>query len=109
MEMAATGLPMIVSNLPGVNEMVVPGVTGERFEPGNSAALADAVVGYIDDPEKRARHARGARERMVSTMTTQHLIDRLTNICLGAWRGELDGTKPLPQLFRTPPRPEPAT
>jgi len=109
MEMAATGLPMIVSNLPGVNEMVVPGVTGERFEPGNPVALADAVVGYIDDPEKRARHARGARDRMVNTMTTQHLIDRLTNICLGAWRGQLDGTKPLPQLFKSPPRPEPAT
>jgi len=42
-------------------------------------------------------------------MTTQHLIDRLTNICLGAWRGQLDGTKPLPQLFKSPPRPEPAT
>lgn len=96
MEMVATGLPMLVSDLPGVNELVIPDVTGRHFQAGDAIALANAIEAYLDAPELRAEHSHAARARMVNGMTTNHLIDRLTNITHGAWYGQLDGTKPLP-------------
>jgi glycosyltransferase involved in cell wall biosynthesis len=104
MEMVATGLPMLVSDLPGVNEMVIPDVTGRRFRPGDAVALANAIEAYLDDPELRAQHSRAARERMVNGMTTKHLVDRLTIITLGAWYNQLDGTKPLPNGLAQAPQ-----
>lgn len=39
----AAGIPVIASDTGGLSELVLPGITGYRFSPGNSASLADAL------------------------------------------------------------------
>lgn len=103
LEMAASGLPVIVSDIPGLNEVVVPGVTGELFPPGNAAALADAIERYLMQPALRTQHSVSARARIVGSLTTRHVIERLTRIVLGAHARTLDGRKPLYDDFTRGP------
>ncbi len=43
LEMALSGLPLLVSNLPGLNETIKDNFTGFLFEPGNHIDLADKI------------------------------------------------------------------
>jgi len=64
-EMAASGLPLVVSRLQGLVEVIEPGVTGEFIEPGRDDQLAERIIDLIDAPEKRAAMGRSARARAV--------------------------------------------
>lgn len=46
----AAGRPLAAARVGGLAEIVEPGVTGELFEPGDSAGLADAVVRILSRP-----------------------------------------------------------
>jgi glycosyltransferase involved in cell wall biosynthesis len=53
MEASARGLPVVASNVPGLRESVRDGVTGLLVPHGDEAALADALVGLLENPEQR--------------------------------------------------------
>ena len=67
-EAAACGLPAVAVDAPGCDEVVRDGDTGILTK-GNSAALAEAVIGLLLDPERRRAMARRARE------VAEHLFD----------------------------------
>ncbi|MBI5886219.1 MAG: glycosyltransferase family 4 protein [Deltaproteobacteria bacterium] len=46
------GCPVIVSDLPGMTEVVKDGENGYVFPDGDHAAMADAMKGVIDNPER---------------------------------------------------------
>jgi glycosyltransferase involved in cell wall biosynthesis len=54
MEAAATGLPMIASDVGGVRDIVENGVSGWLLPPGDPSALAEAILDALDHPDKRA-------------------------------------------------------
>ena len=56
LEAAATGLPLIGTDMPGVREAIKNGVNGILITPQDSQALADAVEELADDPEKSERY-----------------------------------------------------
>jgi glycosyltransferase involved in cell wall biosynthesis len=59
LEAAATGLPLIGTDMPGVREAINTknnGVNGILIRPQDSQALADAVEELADDPEKSERY-----------------------------------------------------
>jgi colanic acid/amylovoran biosynthesis glycosyltransferase len=64
MEAMAAGLPIISTPIAGVPEMVQPGVTGELVPDRAPAALADAIVKLLADPD--AAREMGARGRAVA-------------------------------------------
>lgn len=79
-ELSASGVPLIVSDLPGLREAVEPDETGLRVPPGDTPALAQAIGGLLDDPERRARYSRTARELVVRTRSVaaqSHAIARI--------------------------------
>ena len=43
LESYAVGTPVLASDLGNVGNIVIPGVTGFRFEPGNSESLKEAI------------------------------------------------------------------
>ncbi|HUR29367.1 MAG TPA: glycosyltransferase, partial [Planctomycetota bacterium] len=47
LEARAAGIPVIASDVPGLAEIVEPGVHGALFEPGNARALADLLRAVI--------------------------------------------------------------
>jgi len=63
-EAMASGLPVVVANVPGVNEII----RGEQdggilVQPGNTAALSEALRRLIRDPELRTALGNRARSR----------------------------------------------
>ncbi len=62
-EMASTGLPVVASRLQGLKEAVLDQETGVLFETGNAGALADAIAGLLDRPDKAAEFGRAGRAR----------------------------------------------
>jgi len=62
-EAAACGVPAITVSGPGCDEVVRDGETGVLTKP-DSASLAEAAIGLLVDPERRARM--GARARAVA-------------------------------------------
>lgn len=50
-EAAACGRAVVTTDHPGCRDAIVPGVTGILVPVRNAAALADALVGLINDPE----------------------------------------------------------
>jgi glycosyltransferase involved in cell wall biosynthesis len=62
-------LALVVSDVPALREMVIPGETGLTFRPEDDADLADVLSGLLDDPELRARLGRRAREWVAASRT----------------------------------------
>jgi glycosyltransferase involved in cell wall biosynthesis len=70
-EMQASGLPTMVSNLPGVNETIIDGHTGFLFEPNNHKRLADLYSKVGGDPVLRETLSSNARDRIVREFTVE--------------------------------------
>ncbi|HEX5786977.1 MAG TPA: glycosyltransferase [Woeseiaceae bacterium] len=80
----AAGVPVVGFRAGGVPEAVADGETGILVPPGDTAALAEALIILMDDAERRARYGAAGRARMrrefsVATMTEKHveLYERL--------------------------------
>ncbi len=61
LEAAASGLPVIVGRSGGAPETVVDGLTGSVIDPDDPAALADAMVRWLSDPEAARAAGRAGR------------------------------------------------
>ncbi len=60
-EAMAAGLPVVAPAVGGIPELVVPGVTGELFPPGDPETLADRLVALLTSPETRSSMASAAQ------------------------------------------------
>jgi len=71
LEAMASGLPVVITNMGGIGDIVAPGETGVLLSPtddkdDNYAALAAALDELVADPVKRERMGRAGRERAVT-------------------------------------------
>jgi glycosyltransferase involved in cell wall biosynthesis len=85
-EVAASGLPLIVSDLPGIRETVSED-TGRRFPAGDHLALARHIVALADDPELRERLGAAARRRVLAGYTQAHQVEGLETVVRNVARG----------------------
>jgi glycosyltransferase involved in cell wall biosynthesis len=72
LEFLASGVPMIVSSIRALSEIVEPGVNGLVYKLGDVDALAQAIC-EIEKPEKRRPLAEKARESVKSFSTSNML------------------------------------
>jgi len=63
LEAAATGLPLIGTDMPGVREAIANGVNGILIPTRDSSALASAVEELADDPDKAQRYGNESLNR----------------------------------------------
>ena len=82
-EMAAAGLPIVVSGLQGLRETVEPGKTGLQFPPGDFAALADRLQTLLEDRALRDSMACHARQRVLRAFTVEHQVATMTELIRG--------------------------
>lgn len=80
LEAALLGKPVICSNIPGNNEVVVDGATGLLFLPGDPAALAEQIDRLLSDRERCARMAQSAQERAQKEFTIEAMTDRVEGL-----------------------------
>ena len=92
-------VPLIVSDLLGVRETVIPNETGFRITAGDFVMLAERIMQICDDDELRMKLGQGARKRVESFFTREMQIENLTkliakesgNIFMGVERGIRSG------------------
>ena len=77
MEIQASGLPLLLSNLPGLNEAIQPDKSGLLFAAGDAQALAGAMETLLDDPALHQKLSAGARDRITQRFTQAHQVTQL--------------------------------
>lgn len=75
-EAAASGRPIVTTNVPGCREVVEEGVQGLCVPPRDANALADALAKLIADPTLRARMGEAARKRAEMEFGLDAVIDQ---------------------------------
>ncbi|MCV7169793.1 glycosyltransferase family 4 protein [Mycobacterium manitobense] len=88
LEAAATGTPLVTTNVGGLGEAVIDGETGMSCAPRDVAGLAAAVVAVLDDPQAAQRHAIAARDRLTSDFDWHTVAADTAQVYLAAKRGE---------------------
>lgn len=74
-ESLAMEVPVVASDLAGNRELVEEGVTGRLVPPGDAAALAEAVLWTLDNPEKAKAMARRGRQVVLERFGLDKMID----------------------------------
>ena len=80
LECMATGRPVVVSGMPGVEEVIEPGVTGLLAEPLHPGDLAARIRTIVQDPEMARSMGKAARERVLQLFTLEKVVDRLERL-----------------------------
>jgi len=83
LEAGASGLPSIVTNLPGMRMLVDPKITGERIGAGDARALGKLIDDAVEHRDTWRAMGRAARERVVRVYDEEKVADRL----LEAYKG----------------------
>jgi glycosyltransferase involved in cell wall biosynthesis len=79
-EAMASGLPVVVSAVKALGEVVRDKVTGLQFPPLDAAALADALQLLLDSPELRRKLGDSAREWVARDRTWEHNAARYRDV-----------------------------
>jgi glycosyltransferase involved in cell wall biosynthesis len=74
------GLPVIATRVEGVDEVVQPGVHGLLVPLESPAELAQAIIQLLGSPQDRERMGRAARERVLSSYTTDRMCEAYLQI-----------------------------
>jgi glycosyltransferase involved in cell wall biosynthesis len=74
LEYLAAGLPTVASRVGGNAEILQEGKTGLLVPPEDSAALAEALLRLLRDPEFAARMGKSGREYVASEFSVQRMI-----------------------------------
>ena len=77
LEAAASGRPIVASDIPGCQSVVLDGMTGFLVPPRQPEPLADALERLIMDPVLRGRMGKAGREH-VEKHFTQQLVNQRT-------------------------------
>ncbi|MEP7241062.1 MAG: glycosyltransferase family 4 protein [Devosia sp.] len=76
LEGASAGLPVLSTNVGGIGEIFGP-TGGSLFPPADSAALAKAMQGYLDDPAAAAREAAIRLDYIQPRFSIAHMVDQI--------------------------------
>jgi glycosyltransferase involved in cell wall biosynthesis len=74
-EAMACGTPVVASDVGGVGELVVDGVTGLLVPCRDSEALASAITELLDDGDRREAFGRAAAQRVLEHFTLEKQAD----------------------------------
>lgn len=74
LEAMASGLPVVATDVGGVGEVVVAGVTGTLVAASNPKGLAEALAGYVLDDGLRTSHGKAGRERAETQFSLQTML-----------------------------------
>jgi glycosyltransferase involved in cell wall biosynthesis len=59
----------------GIPEIVKDGINGRLIEPGDSAALASAIVELLDDPTRRRELGQAGRRLVLERFSVEAMVE----------------------------------
>jgi glycosyltransferase involved in cell wall biosynthesis len=80
LEASAAGLPLVVTAVGGLPEIVAHGDTGEVVPPGDAQALADALGRLLADAALRARYGAAGATRTARMFTHTRMAQRMEDL-----------------------------
>jgi starch synthase len=80
LEAMACGTPVVASRVGGIPEVVVDGETGWLVEPGDPAALAEALRRALADPERARRMGEAGRRRVEAHFSWDRIAERTLEV-----------------------------
>ena len=80
LEAQSQGLPCIAGKLPGIAELISDGTTGVLVEPGDTAALANAISSLAQDPQRRRQLGSAALSCVRKRFALTEHIGRLASL-----------------------------
>jgi len=83
LEAAATGLPLVATDIEGCRMVVRDGINGFLVSPQDVKALAQAIAKLLLDPALRARMGHASREIAVTEFDERHIIGQYLELYRG--------------------------
>jgi len=75
LEAMACALPVIASNIPGNDALVVPGQTGHLFELHQAGALSGAIKALMEDRSRSAQLGANGRDRVLAEFSWRRVAE----------------------------------
>lgn len=79
-EAAACGRAVVTTDVPGCRDAIVPDLTGVLIPIRDSEALADAIQGLIENPDKRKAMGNAGRELAENVFDVNKVVEQHLNI-----------------------------
>ncbi len=79
-EAMASGLPVVIADMPGVREVIEPGQDGVLVEPLLARDLADKIRELLDDPTRRRAMGASARRRAEARFGLENVTRQLVRV-----------------------------
>jgi len=80
LEIQASGLPLLLSDLPGLQEATIDQKTGFHFKNGNHKDLAEKIELLLEQPSLQKELSKNARSRIVSIFSLETQITGLASL-----------------------------
>jgi glycosyltransferase involved in cell wall biosynthesis len=80
LEAMSASLPVVISNVGGVSQVIGNNEYGVHVPPGDAAELAKAIRSLIEEPQRRAVLGARARQRVLDKFSMTAMLRALTQI-----------------------------
>lgn len=80
LEAMSSGKPVIISDIPGVREVIKNGREGLLTPPMDIKGMAGKIKKLLDDPELRARMGKAGRKKVIEQFEISKVVNQLENI-----------------------------
>ena len=74
------GIPAVVTDAGGTSALVKDGTTGKVVATGDSAAMAEAIAGYMDRPQEAYATAKAAAEAAALRHDRRKIVSDLLSV-----------------------------
>ena len=81
-EAMAMEKPLVTTDIGGIPEAVQDGETGLLVPPGDSDALAKAIIELLDDPDRAKAMGKKGRDRFEQKFTRKRMLSQIENLYL---------------------------
>jgi glycosyltransferase involved in cell wall biosynthesis len=80
LEAMGHALPVVATDLAGIPEEVIDGVTGRVVPPADADALAQAIGDVAGNPERALAMGERGKERLAAKFSTERMVERMSEI-----------------------------